>query len=99
MSIIVLLAFAVLILVIWLSFITKDITKLIDNQREFLKFNAENTVDIKKLFKMFKAQDKLNETQDKLNLKIISLIDKISAKQEEPKRVFEGTKNEQIITE
>lgn len=99
MFIIVLLSLAIIILVIWLSFISKDISKLIDNQKEFLKFNVENTIDIKKLYKMFKAQDKLNEQQDKLNTKIISLIDKMCVKQDEPKKVFKGTKNEQIVKE
>lgn len=85
MFIIVLLSLAIIILVIWLSFISKDISKLIDNQKEFLKFNVENTIDIKKLYKMFKAQSNLND-------KIMSLIDKRYTKQDEPKKVFKGTK-------
>lgn len=88
----ILFGFAIIILVIWLCFISKDIIELMKNQREFLKFNVENSVDIKKLYKMFKVQTNLND-------KIMSLIDKMYVKQDEPKKIFKGTKNEQVIKE
>lgn len=81
----ILFGFAIIILAVWLCFISKDIIELMKNQREFLKFNIENSVDIKKLYKMFKVQTSLND-------KIMSLIDKKYVKQEEPKKVFKGTK-------
>lgn len=88
----ILFGFAIIILAIWLCFISKDIIELMKNQREFLKFNVENSVDIKKLYKMFKVQTNLND-------KIMSLIDKMYVKQDEPKKIFKGTKNEQVIKE
>lgn len=88
----ILFGFAIIILGIWLCFISKDIIELMKNQREFLKFNVENSVDIKKLYKMFKVQTNLND-------KIMSLIDKMYVKQDEPKKIFKGTKNEQVIKE
>lgn len=80
---------SIVLLFIWVCIICKDVIKIINDQRELLKFILDNKIDIKRLFKMFDVQANFNEN-------VMKLLDKKTSKKE-PEKIFKGTKNEQIM--